>query len=70
MELNIKFQHSYQVKIADLLWNAQDQQSVNLILKTFGKKGHVVHQMMIAAAMDEVTETGLAKEILNKISKL
>ena len=70
MELNIQFQHAYQVKIADLLWNAQDQTSVNVILKTFGKEGYVVHQMMIAAAMDEITETDLAISVLDKIAKM
>jgi hypothetical protein len=70
MELNIQFQHAYQVKIADLLWNAQDQKSVNVILKAFGKEGYVVHQMMIAAAMDEMTETDLAISVLDKIAKM
>jgi hypothetical protein len=65
--MQIQFKHKYQVTIADLLWNAQDEKSVKLILKTFGKHGQEVYNMMIAENLDEVTETNLAEVALSKI---
>jgi hypothetical protein len=67
--MQIQFKHKYQVTIADLLWNAQDEKSVKLILKTFGKHGQEVYNMMIAENLDEVNDTDLAKQVLNKIFK-
>lgn len=67
--MEIQFQNEQQVKIADLLWQAEDQDSVELILKTFGKDGRVVHQLMIAAAMDQITDTDIAKQALDQIFK-
>ena len=69
MELEIQFANKHQVVIADLLWNAQDEKAVKMILKTFGHEGQVVHQMMIAASMDQVSETALAEQALTKIFK-
>jgi hypothetical protein len=65
--MQIQFKHKYQVTIADLLWNAQDEKAVKLILKTFGKYGQEVYSMMIAENLDEVTETNLAEQELFKI---
>jgi hypothetical protein len=67
--MELRLQNKHQVKIADLLWEAQDQASVNLILKTFGHDARVVYDMMIASTMDEVDDTDLAKQVLNKIFK-
>jgi hypothetical protein len=67
--MELRLQNKHQVKIADLLWEAQDQASVNLILKTFGYDARVVYDMMIASTMDEVDDTDLAKQVLNKIFK-
>jgi hypothetical protein len=68
-KMQIQFKHKHQVKIADLLWEAQDEASVNLILKTFGHDARVVYNMMIASSMDQVTDTNLAEQALNKIFK-
>jgi hypothetical protein len=67
--MQIQFKHKYQVTIADLLWNAQDEKAVKLILKTFGKHGQEVYNMMIAENLDEVNDTDLAKQVLNNIFK-
>jgi hypothetical protein len=67
--MELRLQNKHQVKIADLLWEAQDEASVNLILKTFGHDARVVYDMMIASTMDEVDDTDLAKHVLNKIFK-
>jgi hypothetical protein len=67
--MQIQFKHKYQVTIADLLWEAQDEASVSLILKTFGHDARVVYDMMIASTMDKVDDTDLAKHVLNKIFK-
>ena len=67
--MELQLQNKHQVKIADLLWEAQDEASVNLILKTFGHDARVVYDMMIASTMDEVDDTDLAEQVLNKIFK-
>jgi hypothetical protein len=67
--MELRLQNKHQVKIADLLWEAQDEASVNLILKTFGHDARVVYDMIIASTMDEVDDTDLAKHVLNKIFK-
>jgi len=64
--MELYLQNERQVKIADLLWEAQDQASVNLILKTFGHDAQVVYNMMIAATVDQVSETNLAEQVLAK----
>jgi hypothetical protein len=67
--MELQLQNKHQVKIADLLWEAQDEASVNLILKTFGHDARVVYDMMIASTMDKVDDTDLAEHVLNKIFK-
>lgn len=67
--MEIVFQNKAQVKIADLLWDAQDQKAVDLILKTFGHDAYLVYHMIIAYTMDQVTDTDLAESALKKIFK-
>jgi hypothetical protein len=67
--MEIKFQTERQHKIADFLWQAQDQEMVNMILKTFGHDAHIVYNMMIAHMLDEDKSTEVAKQVLNKIFK-
>lgn len=64
MELVLKSRVQHQ--IADLLWAAQSQGDVEQILDSFGHDAHVVYQLMIAASIDEVEDTGLAQEVLSK----
>lgn len=67
--MEIKFQNERQHKIADLLWQTQDQEMVNVILKTFGHDAHIVYNMMIAHMLDEDKSTEVAKQVLNNIFK-
>ena len=62
--MELKLQNATQHKIADLLWVAQSQQEVNVILKVFGHDAYVVYNMMIAATFDQVEETHLAERVL------
>lgn len=67
--MELKLQNAAQVKIADLLWVAQSQEEVNAILRVFGHDARVVHAMMIAATFDEVDNTDLASQVLDKFRK-
>lgn len=67
--MELQLQNERQHKIADLLWEATDEASVNLILKTFGHDAQVVYHMMLATSMDEVSNTDVAEKVLNKIFK-
>lgn len=62
--MEIIFQNKRQVDIADLLWEAQDDQAVKKILKHYGKEAEVVHNMMVSHYLDSVTDTDLANEII------
>lgn len=53
--------------IADLLWTAQTEDEVAEIVRTYGRAAVVVREMMIAAAMDEINDTDLAKEVLGNL---
>ena len=53
-----------QQMIADLLWVAQTQEEVNVILKVFGHDARVVYDLMLAASFDQVQETHLAERVL------
>lgn len=53
-----------QAAIADLLWVAQTQEEVAVILKVFGHDARVVYDLMLAASFDEVKETHLAERVL------
>lgn len=67
-QLTFILQNSYQHKIADMLWDAPDFETVQDILKTHGYDAEVVYNMMIAAALDQVTETDLAKKMIQDLS--
>jgi hypothetical protein len=67
MELQLKTERQH--KIADFLWQAQDQEMVNLILKTFGHDAHIVYNMMVASILDDDESTDVAEQVLDKIFK-
>lgn len=67
--MKIQFANKNQVEIAKILWEAEDQASVNLVLTVFGHDAHVVYNMMVAASMDQVTDTAIAEQALKKIFK-
>ncbi len=71
--MELKLQNALQRQIADLLWVAQTQEEVNVVLKVFGHDARVVYEMMIAATFDQVTDTPDAdrviKAVIDKFSK-
>lgn len=65
--MELQLQNANQHRIADLLWNAQNQKQVNIILRLFGHDAQVVYHMMIAATFDEVDSVVDAEDILERI---
>lgn len=64
--MDLQLQNSIQVKVADLLWNAQTDREVQNILEIFGHDAYVVYNMMIAASFDQVDDTSVAEIVLKK----
>jgi hypothetical protein len=62
--MELKLKTAAQHKIADLLWVAQTEEEVNVILKVFGHEARVVYELMMAASFDQVEETHLAERVL------
>lgn len=62
--MELKLQNAAQVKIADLLWAAQTQKEVEVIMRVFGLDARIVYEMMTAASFDQVQETDLAERVL------
>lgn len=65
--MEIKFANENQVKIADLLWEAESLEEVNKIIKVFGHDAVVVFQMITSATFDEVDDVDVAKNVLDRI---
>lgn len=56
-----------QVVIAEALWNAKDQDTIVALMLAFGKaQVQSMQSLMIAEALDQVTDTDLACSVLNK----
>ncbi len=64
--MELKLQNATQVKIADLLWVAETQEEVNVILKVFGRDARVVYDMMLAATFDQVSNTPDADRVIQQ----
>lgn len=64
--MELKLQTPDQVKIADLLWVAETQEEVNVILKVFGHDARVVYELMIAATYDQVEDTPDADRVIQR----
>lgn len=67
MELTL--QNSLQHKIADMLWTAKDENSVKVILASYGKNAEIVYNMMIASVLDDIDDTELAMELINNLNQ-
>jgi len=52
--------------IADILWNCQSQADADHIVRILGQEAEVVKAMIIAAYFDHITDTDLAKDLLDK----
>lgn len=70
MAIEIQFQHSQQVALAELLWNADTQEEVDAILAEHGRMAYVVRDMLVAAQLDEVQDTDLADAVIKRIKQL
>ena len=67
--MELQLQNAEQHRIADLLWVAQSQREVDAVLRAFGHNAYVVYNMMIAATFDQVDDTNLAEQALDKFRK-
>lgn len=54
----------YQVKLANILWQCENNVQVAAVLALFGKEARVVRDLMIAATLDTLDETDVAKKVL------
>jgi hypothetical protein len=64
--MELKLQNPAQVKIADLLWVAETQEEVNVILKVFGHDARVVYELMTAATFDQIEDTPDADRVIDR----
>jgi hypothetical protein len=64
--MELKLQNPAQVKIADLLWVAETQEEVNVILKVFGHDARVVYELMTAATFDQIEDTPDADRVIQR----
>ncbi len=69
--MQIQFQNTKQVMLANLLWECPTQEEVNQVIKTYGVEAQIVFNMIIAAAIDddtkEQTEFPNVMEILDEL---
>ena len=65
MSVEIQGLSKRQCQIADMLWVA-DASQLKTILRMFGDEARVVQNMMIAAVLDQNTDTDLAKSVLDQ----
>ena len=66
MKIDIVFANPLQVKIADLMWNADSFDEVQRITSDYGKDGRIVYEMMMAEIFDGEDGTDLAQDVLSK----
>jgi len=64
--MELKLQNPAQVKIADMLWVAETQEEVNVILKVFGHDARVVYELMTAATFDQIEDTPDADRVIDR----
>ena len=67
--MEIKFENELQVKIADLIWDADSMEDVGNIIAFFGHDGLVVYHMLIAHYFDESDEVNSAGQVVEEIFK-
>ena len=64
MEFQLANEHQHQ--IANLLREAKDMSEVRVILALHGDDAQVVYHMMMASVFDQIQDTDIAIEVLNK----
>lgn len=70
MTIEIQFATAKQVEIAEALWEAETTQEVDSLLVEYGREGYVVRDMILAAKIDEVQDTDLAEQVIERIRNL
>lgn len=66
--MEIQFKTELQKHIADLMWEAEDIDKVNEIMKVYGREGRVVYDMIMAEYFDDVEDVELAEDALKKFT--
>ena len=56
-----------QRQCADLLWQCQTKQQVDTIVELFGVDAVIVRELIVAATLDEIDDTAVAKVVLKDI---
>ena len=54
----------YQVKLANILWQCENNVQVAAVIALFGKEAKLVRELMVAAALDTLDETDVAEKVL------
>jgi hypothetical protein len=49
------------------MWNAENNNVVNEIIKCYGHDAVVVYNMMVAAVFDQIDDTDIAEDVVAKI---
>lgn len=67
--MNIIFKNAKQVKLANMLWNADSISVVDNIVKTYGHDALIVYHMIVAESFDQCQDIDVedAKILLNRI---
>ena len=58
---------SRQRQCADLLWQSQTKQQVDIIVELFGVDAIIVRELITASALDEIDDTEVAMVFLKEI---
>ena len=66
MSISVTGLTTVQARIADLLWGCETTQQVDAVILLFGVDAIVVRDMIVAAQLDEIAETRLASQVLDK----
>lgn len=65
-EIKIEGLNRHQVHLANLLWKCENNVQVAAVIALFGKEARVVRDLMIAATLDTLDETDVAKQVLDQ----
>jgi hypothetical protein len=65
-EIKIEGLTPHQVRLADMIWAAQDTVQVAAIIALFGQEAKTVKELITAAVLDTVDQTELANHVLDQ----
>ena len=67
--MKLELNTNRQVMIAQLLWEAPDWETVNMILEQYGREAETVRNLMLWAQLDDISDFAQARSELNRIFK-